>query len=605
MSAASKRDSMVGAIREAVRSLQRSINSAKLYSPTHPRAQEPLEQFVQQINQIGQQHTSIALDAEFEGLTWQGNVITQESEDNKGLAHLLVKEGIHRLIFSAGLRFEEVYTLLILLRTNYSESEETLAGMLWQAGLAHVSFEALKALGESEAISAQAGLAKEMAAVNAVLDDAIQRPASSRRNIKEVAKAMTGMVSEDMDTDYEGTGDEELELMLNNIDQKDQPTPIERFWNEYFQASKEEDAVEIDKMCEEITTEGGTPLLMRLLSVLLMSGVTQYQGIQARLRDNMIFDVASKIFETQDLEATRLMLVEEQIIRQRIPSTDKDALKFLNNYCDTIVPPARIADMLVNLNYADERNARAAQELLSRMPEDGLLKLMAWSASYDYAAMLPLYRAIRQATGQRPITAVLMRGVDKAHDRQLIAMIRMIRSSGDKEDRYQEVRAELARHPSFSVRCAALMWFSDHDVTQAEVPLFMDALIDTRDDIRDAALEVLRIVRPIRMRHALESCFEDRFERLSTRQKTAICKAYACVTQETGLPILADLFKTRLPFFGEDPKAESTIEAAAYGLALIDTTPARQLLESQARTIIPGFRKRICQHVLAQQEEPS
>ena len=592
---------------DAVRSLQSALGNSRLYHARHPKALEPLQRFTDRINEIGAQVGPIQLFADFEGITWNGQHILQESEDQKGLGNLLYHEGIAEVVFTPGLTFDESKRLMEVLRTNFTEElEDTLESLLWQAELGHVAFEAVSALAEAEALSAlEGGDLEEAMELERALDAFLERgdrfghPANLKDRLSEEQRNM--MPSEDDTPPDEEAEEDDIESIMDEALERTEAgeidIPKERFLDEYFGPTKEGDKQKLQLMLDQIGAENEAHMLVRVVRLLVMSQLARRDEVPEESQRQLIADSMDALYSGGDVRPVLTILKEGRRIAGTIAPNDRFGRETLKSVFADLLPPYRVAEMLIDLDYTNEEQRVAAGQFMGNMPNDGLLAMLEWSASSEFEELTLFYETLARAAGQRAVQLVAT-DLDAHNDATLISLIRLIRVSGDQ--RFGAIRTRLARHRALTVREAALAWYEDaHEIDADDASMLMEAIFDTNASIKQAALGVLEQHRPMVMRHKLEQVLdEERFQKFTTLQKHTICRAYALVAQERALILLERLLMSKLPLFGSDPATEDTIEAAAIGISLITSPKARQVLERESSAWRLGARKQICQRAL-------
>lgn len=141
-----------------LRSLQRVVNTVRLYGLHHEHAREQTRDMIERIRPLLDELGGIDLEITFEALLFEGDVVVSEPEPG-GMVDELYRDGIRRLTLRSGIDEEEMLELLAILGTNFAlpeHQEDSLQGLLWAANLPHVGYEAIKGIEEAAEDSADA-----------------------------------------------------------------------------------------------------------------------------------------------------------------------------------------------------------------------------------------------------------------------------------------------------------------------------------------------------------------------------------------------------------------------------------------------------------------
>ncbi|MEL6180051.1 MAG: hypothetical protein AAFS10_13915, partial [Myxococcota bacterium] len=596
---------------DAVRNLQTSLGNARLYHLQHPKALEPLKVFVEAMNRATESFGPVVLKASFEGIFWNRDQLFHETEENKGLGNLLYSEGVAELIFTNGLVFWEARKLMEVLRTNfYEELVETLESLLWQSELPHVQVEPVAALAEAEALSSlYGGGSAEVAEAEALerqLDVYINRAKrlGHIRNLKsaieEIQRRM--MAGQDDTNEEENDEEDQLEAILDDamerLEDDDDSPPEERFLEEYFGAVKDEDKMALELMRAEVSSDNRAQMLLRVIRILIMCQVTRRGELPTEDLNQIVADCMNALYTGGDVRPVLSVLHEGRHIAATIAPNDRYGRQMLQKAFAELLPPYRVAELLIAADYSDDEQRVAAGQFMANMPNEGLIAMLEWSASSGMEEVITFYQTLAQAAGNRLVALITGGDFEQHTDATLISIIRIIRVSG--EQRFGHLRTQLARYRSLPVREAALEWYEDAmEIDQDDIIMLTEGLFDSKISITNAVLDVLEQHKPDAMKPRLEQYMtEERFQKFTAPQKKAICKAYAIVGQERALVLLERLLMSKLPLFGNDPATEDTIEAAAIGIQRVEADAARQLLERESSPWRLGVRKQICQRIL-------
>lgn len=573
---------------EALQVLNAGIGHARLYGVDHRETESTLRAFGGVINGLCEQLGPIVLVSSLEGLRWKGVRVTDERNDQRGLGRDLHREGIASLAFTAGVSLDELKRLVAVLQINLSlprYEEETLESLLWQAELRSISFQAVSALMEAEAISGRDGHEGAAEAEEAIRQALILERGADQ----DPPRNLQATISEDQLRRAVDAHD----LRLSGRDPTGGHDGDDATWNTLFEKDDEDHAA-IQQMLMALDDERGSELLARLLKLLLRVAVARRRDVNPREAFDFARRTMEAIYRLGDPTGILGVLEDAKRLIQELANDDREATALLKRFYVLALPPLRIARTLSGLDPDDPAERRTLKRLLAFMPTDILLAMLDWTVKETEPSRLPAFLgAFAEAAGPRVFDHVHQAG--RLPVEQLLPVIQLCRIAGGARER--ALRRSLMDKSSPAVKVALLEWYTD-DLPEDELKLVVGCLADRHADVRRATIEALASrSTPAALRMLQHAISGERFEQLTPEIKTAFCVAYGRAGRDRATGLLAEIFQRKVPLFNKE-SASATLEAAAMGLAHTGDPGALRLLRKEAGSL-RSVRSAACQKALA------
>jgi HEAT repeat protein len=125
-----------------VQLLSNALKSLQIYPSNNPLPKEFRRKLYQGLCEFLEEHDELNLAIEPTQLMFEGKVVHQDGEKEKGVAYVLHKDGIRELSFFKGLEFEEIGDLVEVMEMclKSTDLEEDLVTLCWEKDFNHIKY---------------------------------------------------------------------------------------------------------------------------------------------------------------------------------------------------------------------------------------------------------------------------------------------------------------------------------------------------------------------------------------------------------------------------------------------------------------------------------
>lgn len=566
-------DTNVEALSEMLDRLNVCIAQARLYGPLHAETKRAAAQLYTSVAQNTMYFGSIDLQSSGDGFLWRGTLLSVEKDDRPGVARHLHIEGIQMLRIDPGIDENELSKLLDVLRINLSlpdYEEETLESLLYQAEFRHVGYRAVAALMEAESLSGRAE--QDLAEQERLLRQAIEldrRPEEIGGDLGAVLRGDRLGLSEQ---------DAHVWRIMQSM-QIDESVSEDEAWRNSLFGSESEDARLVQQLRTWVATERDSELVARSVGIALRSAAANLPELPPAVGWKLASDGVRQIYTLGDPVGLLRVIDDGHALAERLGSSDPEMREQVRKFLAGHVHPMRIARMLRSLDPMDAQERAALERFARILPEAALLALVGGTMrEEDRRAAQAFLTPIWVVSGPRMLA--LLRDPLRLGPDLLVPLLSFMNQVSAPE--VPAVRRMLLQHSAAPVREASLQMF-EQALPREEVQPVVALLLDRATSCRRSAAEVLRRHRPPEAVAFLVGILQaPEFQGLDRSIKVDVCVTLGRIGGIGGVSVLEGLLGTRVGLMGND-NAETTIEAAALGLAATKNPNALRVLEKGAR----------------------
>ncbi|MCK6502461.1 hypothetical protein L6R53_03535 [Myxococcota bacterium] len=572
---------------DAAERLRRALDRARLYGVAHREAKAAIEHAWQPLREILSLGRPLTLQAGPDGLSWQGGLLAAEDEDKEGLGRILHREGIAELTLRPDLHIDELVRLLDVVRINLAlpeHEEETLESLLWQARLEGVTFRAVAALMEAEAISGDALRYVQARGPVRTSPLVAELDAASRRAPRRGALADDDLVravatAEDpvpMIAGEDGAWDVEAEALEAQL--LDEADP---------------DARAAARLRAELALEQPGDQLRRACLLLFRAAASAPTELGPDQALPLARDAIDEVLRQHDAFALSQLV---HTLRQELgAATDPEATSLLREVLARATQPVLVARLLAAAGPTAD--PAATEDLVALLDDNAIRALVEWSFQAEADGEAGRGRWLATALGEVAARRARRWLWDEGTEPELLVPAALLLRGRDGEDE-RALRPTLLDHPAGRVVEITLEWYAATGVPAAERPAVLALLEDRRPRIRAAARATLVRWPP----PDIAAWFQARLSQASLAQRPPdlqrdLCVACGQIMGPKALRPLQALLDRRVGMFAGKGEGE-LLEAAAFGLAAIGGPEARAVLEEGAKSWV-GARSAACKAALA------
>lgn len=577
------------------------VAAVRLYGPAHKQTRQITEQFEARLGELGRILRELEISVTRDNLFWDDRTVYQDNDDKDGLARTLQREGIVGFTIVPDAPRDELLTFAGVVGTNLNLprwEEETLASLLWQANLQHVTYEAVEYLSDAQELSETIarGEGSQVAAImTRIADPTPPEPREDERpSLDEDAdlEQIAGPPAPS-DSPLEADEAEALAQARSQLKLRDPEfTPSQNMaaldlnrWLDKAEAEIESDP-DLDHLRAEAEEDTEQSLLDRVVEILVLGGA---RG-RPEFPSSEAMALLSRALEWDEQRGKQLRKPVIKMVMQ-LSEGDIPLLQpgkpAMNAWLDTCTEPGVFLDLAERLDAADPgdqhllrqflagRGGERAQLLIRRMrgmrPRRGLNWVMDELAATVRDDLAPITAGIRH------------KPMDEAYT--LVDLLRRIDDSTSRAQLF-----ELMQHEAPDVRAAAIRALPFPLPAQV-VPGVVELLTDRSEVVRTAVVEQLRDQSSPGAWMALEEMVEGAtFEAAPADIQESLAHALCAVDPDAAVPVLQRILARHAKLFAGGG-ARSQIDACARALAKTGTVAARQTLLQASKSPFPALRK--------------
>ncbi len=580
-----------------------ALGHARLYGPHHRETVRAVGRSFAALSQLTQRVGPVPLHSSEDGLIWNRALVHAEDDAREGIGRMLHREGIASLMFGPGIGEAELTGLLSVLRINLGlpqYEEETLESLLWQAGMDHISFQAVAALAEAEALSGRAvreappgvynrELLREVLEVRVGTDGA-------RRNLREIVGEDVIRRAVDKSRLAElGPGGETASLSAE-----------QGRWKVRFAAEGTEDAEEITRVRNVLEAEKPGEVVARTISLLLRVAAANRAELPPLQAIALARAGIEDAFDRGDTVALAVLAGQLPLALSDPELLAAPAWGFVHQFVGAALPAQRIARLLLTLgpDQADERSLAA---LVGQLPDETLVMVLDGVANQVRKGANGAAEQGRLSWLQETMASVsrprLERWLDSADvqpPERLVLIVEILRG-GQRTDASRSARRRLLQHGQRAVREAALRWYQDELPRDDAVSIFPH-LLDRAPTVRQAAADVIIRHKPYEAgRWLREQITAPAFAQWEGGMRRDLLVLFGRVAPEPAAHVLQEILEREIPP-GRERDIGPELEGAALGLAESGSVAARSVLKRLASSGHSAAR-RACEAALHRLEE--
>lgn len=566
-----------------------ALGDMRLYGARHKVTRRRVGEAYERLHEVLYAFGSLRLVSGLDGLSWDGVVVRQETDDREGLGRLLHREGIRAIVLNQGIDLDELSMLLQTLRINLSLpefEEETLESLLWQVGFQSIEIEALAELREAEVLSGELWRRGDADAAGEVIKQllSLRVEASdgsggggapvSRANLN---RAVAG-------SDLTGLGED-------GDDAHSLHEPAR--WLRQLNVEGAEDHFELEAARKTIASDDPGRLLSRLVLLLLRIALDDREELSLTASLELATTAADELFR-RGLPGGVLALVDgaPNLLRSAPPEA-MSRLGEVLKFTETVTQPARVGSMLVKLDPAHHEDDEGLARLVGWLPDSTLEQVLETAGEQMGGEQRAWLLQILGKAAQERFEAWLV-DLDRQPQQRIVAVVRLLR--GLQSDAGRARRGRLIAHPSRDVRIAVLRWYQD-DLPDSDTQALLPSLVDRHPGVREAAREVF-----IRHRHPKAYTFlrmqvdGSGFDGMPPDLKRDVCVSLGSIGGDLGYEALLRIFNRKVPLFG-GKETNADLIAASLGIAAVGSLRAKLVLEKGASSL-NRTRRAVCQDAL-------
>ncbi len=588
-------------VRKTVELLHMLVAAVRLYGARHRHTTEVAGEFETLLRATHASVGELELTVTRDHLYWGDLAVYQDNDDKDGLARTLQREGILALSIREGITRDEALVFAEILGINLNLprwEEETLAGLLWQASLQHVTYEAVEYLSDAQELSeaiAQGETGQVADIMGRMLDPTPPEPREDERPSLDGEIDLDDLAGPPAPSDHPLASDE-AEALAQARSQLSLPdpryTPSQNLaalelnrWLDTAGAEIEADPG-VESLRREVEKDTAESLLQRVVEILVLGGA---RG-RPEFPPSAAMALLSRALEWDERQGQSLRKPVVGMV-MRLADGDIPLLQpgraAMTAWLDTCTEPSVFLDFagqLDNSHAGDQQllrqflagaGGKRAQLLVRRLGGMRTSRELGW-------VMDELAAAVQGELA--PITAgIHHRPVDEA-----FTLIDLLRRIDDQDSRTQLF--ELLRHDAPDVRAGAMRALP-YPLLPWMLPRVIDLLTDREEVVRRAVVEQLRDQGSPEAWAALEDMIRgDVFVHAPPEIQATLAHALCAVDPNAAVPVLQGILAQHAKFFA-GASARPQIEACAGALARIGTVAARQTLVQAARSPYPALRR--------------
>lgn len=571
----------------AIERTRRALERARLYGVHHPEAEATIDHAWEAWREALSGGRSLVLGAGLDGLAWSGRVLVPEDEDREGLGRLLHREGIAELTVHPVLTRAEFSRFLDVVRVNLGlpeHEEENLESLLWQARIEGLSFRAVAALMEAEAISGDAIRYLQTRPDSRLAALAAGGSAAGR------ATRLAGpgeRVADDTLVRAVAEGEQEMIAGEDGAwDVADEP------WQRALAEAEAEAAAAVAEVARELPGDQ----IRRASAILLRAARADREELSRDEAMSLVSGAVDEVFRQHDTFALAQLI---HLIRAENETSGDPALgSALRALLGRSTLPIHIARLLSQAG--PDADPGATDELAVYLDDNATRALIEWSFADASEGVAGRGRWL--ASGLGTVLAERARHWlwrDGGDPTLLIPAAMLLRGLDADADRLK--RPAMLRHPASRVGEIALEWYRETGLPSTDIGQVLDLLEDRRPRIRAAALGALATAPSIELQpwfgqRITTQALDGRRPELQ-RDLCVACGRLLGTRAQRSLQLLLD---RRLGLFA-GKKETSVVEAAAFGLVAIGSPEARALVEEGAKSWV-GAKALACKAALSAKE---
>ena len=569
------RDPEAKPLEDLLDDLHVALGDMRIYGPRHKVTVKRVRATWQKLWEVLKSLGPLRLTASVDGLVFDGALIRPEDDNKPGIGRLLHREGIKSLTFEPGIDHKEFVTLLDVLRINLSlpeHEEETLDSLLWQAGLTHVTAEALTELQEAEVLSGQAWLRGDTELAGQVIaelldlrveDDGQRRKVDAKVTEEAVQRAIAG-------SDLSGLGGE------GDAAQAVGEGAWTRKLNE--EGSKDHERL----LAERTAVAAETPglLLARLVLVLARTALADRPELPPAEALSHARSATDEIFRRTFPGGLVAVLEGIPRVLEETMGGGRMVRHQVQMLSDELAQSTRISRMLLDLDLARHTDEAGLRKLVGWMPDAALEQMLEMAARDPDERGRWLLEILGEAAQDR-----FEAWLDELHrqpQERVVALIGLLQGLDSTIGKRR--RLELLGHPSRFVREAVLRWYLEDLPEEAAGPV-LELVPDRHAGVRRMARMVIARHRPATAYTWLRMVVTGKaFAGWDADRKKDVCIALGEVGGDLAVDVLREMFQRKTSMFGQKTEA-ADLQASAFGLAATGTVAAKALLKKGSSSL--------------------
>jgi len=548
----------VRTLRGVLDQLHVAYGHARLYGGGHAETARALALAAKDLETLLAHTGPVELRTASGGLYWSGELVRPEADDVNGLGSLLHREGIAGLTLEPGITPDELARLVDLLRTNLSLAiyeEETLESLLWQEGLKHVGVEGVAELMEAEALSGRAADGEDGSTI-------------------EPLAALLGFSGALGDrpvlSDDPGAPDADGDAVAAGSEGGSAP-------------GSSRGAVELMDGAESGPLDGVDDILepgdvaTRLFYLLLRLAVADRPELPLARALELADRVAADLAERNDYHGLDRLVGDRHRFLGDPEVTSSGSFPAVVGFIGRAYEPGRIVKTVLAVDPAAEPDVKALSSLVQRLPDPAVWSMIDAVQASPPSPRRDLLTAVLCEAGAPRIRRWLAAATSLRPSR-ILALLALTAGAGDGLP--PETAEGLLHHPDARVRAAALRSYGNV-LPRAATPVVLGLLLDHSRLVRGAAADLLAVGMP----SGAPQWFEANLARapaLDAKARRDLCVACGRILGDDAFELLSPLLQARSGVFGRDADAETTLSAAAHGLAAAGSVRALQALRKGA-----------------------
>lgn len=598
-------------VRQTVDDLHLLVAAVRLYGPTHKQTTQIAASLEEHLCTLEDVLHELELSVTRDHLYWGDQAVYQDNDDRDGLARTLQREGIVGLTVLPGAPRDELLAFAGIVGTNLNLprwEEETLASLLWQANLQHITYEAVEYLSDAQELSESIarGEGSQIAAImNRLHDPTPPEPREDERpsldgevDIEEIAGPPAPSDHPLESNEAEALAQARAQLRLPDPEYTPDQNLAALDLNRWLDSAEAEIETNPDLAHLRDEVEGDTEqaLLERVVEILVLGGARgrpEFPSTEAMALLSRALEWDEQRGKQLRKPVTRMVM---RLSEGEIPLL-QPGQPAMNAWLDACTAPDAFFDLATRLDAADPGDQRLLRQFLAggggrraqllikqlggRSPAAKLSWVMDELASTVKGELAPIAAGIRH------------RPVDEAY-----TLIDLLRRVDDPTSRAQLF--ELMQHDAPDVRAAALRALP-FPLPPQVLPRVVELLTDRSEVVRGAVVEQLRGQSSQGARMAVEEMVEGpSFEQATPEVQASLAHALCAVDPDGAVRVLQGILARHARLFA-GAGARPQIEACAQALAKAGTVAARQTLLQAARSPFPTLRK-VCRAALEEKK---
>ncbi|MFH1262294.1 MAG: HEAT repeat domain-containing protein [Pseudomonadota bacterium] len=538
----------VARITKIVQAIDRGIRSRRLYAANNPtlihHQQELLTLLLQYLNESDE----LPLFVEPFELKSGDATVYQNQSQQESFAFRLFNDGIRSLTFLKGLSEFEVVEFLIALATRQTDKGTDNADavtVFWEHSFEHIQY----------------------TVADSIIEEASAEQKSTAEKVEEILDLGMGMYQGVASLPEENDVYEQFRMTFDPI------AVAQIFQDRCVLAPEEIGKIQID------ITESDKPERLVLDFTDMILAVLQEERDPKEFERivGVLGTVIDNGFATARLQIARIIMEHVHAFPAR--SRFKDDPTLLARMLKTLWPPARVDQMIQSLNQDKVGSAEDLETVVSLIDPTILPRLL---KQIDSIADVNRRRAVG-------------RGISRLHKGDLGIFLPMLSSrlpdtvrsglyilSLMKNDKIVDLLPMLIQSPNQTIRKEAIEVLRNFRTPKA-VRILTGLLQDPAEEIRILALRILAGTDDREIARALVDAINRReFKERSLQERKAYFHAAARIAGDDFVPFLKEILSTRNWF--QSRELNEMYQCATFGLSLLGTPLAKEILKSAART---------------------